>query len=128
MTAAEITVERGVFTIPDHWEWPDAVAGVFVGGCVDRGVGSSFRHQAHAHNYLPPDPRTDPRLCANPGWICVRSVHRLYVTGGTGPSRLMMHELAHILTPGHGHDDRWRAVMRDLGQPLPKRYQRKART
>ena len=77
--------------------------GVFVGGCVDRGDGSSFRAKAHAHTKEP-----------NKGWICVRSAKRLYVQGTNRPSKLMWHELAHILT-GHGHDDTWRKEVRRLG-------------
>lgn len=77
--------------------------GVFVGGCVDRGDGSSFRAKAHAHTKEP-----------HKGWICVRSAKRLYVAGTERPSKLMLHELAHILT-GHGHDDMWRREVRRLG-------------
>ena len=66
---------------------------VFVGGCVERGDGSSFRRKAHAHCN-----KTDPHK----GTICVRSAKRLYTPSGK-PSYLMYHELAHILT-GHGHD------------------------
>jgi len=77
--------------------------GVFVGGCIDRGDGSSFRAKAHAHTKEP-----------NKGWICVRSAKRLYVSGTDRPSKLMLHELAHILT-GHGHDDTWRKEVRRLG-------------
>jgi hypothetical protein len=77
--------------------------GVFVGGCVDRGDGSSFRAKAHAHT-----------KGSNTGWICVRSAKRLYVPGTDRPSKLMLHELAHILT-GRGHDDTWRREVRRLG-------------
>jgi len=87
--------------------WPDPVrahaehvAGLFVGGCVARGDGSSFRHMAHAH--------TDG---AHVGWICVRAAWRLL------DFQLMAHEVAHVLT-GDGHTDRWRQCVLDLGGTL----------
>lgn len=98
---------------------------IFVGGCVERGEGSSFRAMAHAH-----DRRADPLF----GWVCFRAAWRVGETAlaedgstvVTKASRLLWHEQAHILT-GHGHDDVWRAKMKELGQPLPARYRRKAR-
>jgi hypothetical protein len=87
---------------PAFQQYPE-LKGVFVGGCIDRGDGSSFRAKAHTHTKEP-----------NKGWICVRSAKRLYVHGTNRPSKLMLHELAHILA-GHGHDDTWRREVRRLG-------------
>ena len=106
---------------PCPFDWPE-VAGLHIGGCIDDN--RRFRHQAHAHNYGG----------KHPGWICVLSHRRIFGTTRTPeggwvptdqPSRLMWHEYAHILTPGHGHDDTWRAKMRELGQPIEAHYKRK---
>jgi len=67
--------------------------GTFVGGCIERGEGSSFRRKAHAHCF-----GKDKHM----GWICVRSPKRLYNKAGQA-SLLMWHEMAHITTQsGHG--------------------------
>lgn len=100
---------------------------VFIGGCVERGVGSSFRRQAHAHNF-----KQDSYF----GWICVRSIKRIgqyrQISNDDGtltiiidkPSMLLIHEYAHILTPNHWHDDIWRGKVRELGGQIDKQYKK----
>jgi hypothetical protein len=107
------------------------VAGVFVHGCVVRGAGSSFRASAHAHN----DSKDEAF-----GWICIRSslkVGRFVIeTDGNGfdgkvlePSETLLHEIAHILSPDHGHDDAWRAKMAELGQKVEgTKYEKRRRS
>ena len=109
---------------PCPFDWPE-VAGVHVGGCIDGN--RRFRAQGHAHSR----PGS-----SHPGWICVLSHRRLFaavrdnLTGewaySDRPSRLMWHEYAHIVT-GHGHDDVWRAKMREFGQPIPSHLKKKRR-
>jgi hypothetical protein len=78
--------------------------GVFVGGCVDRGVGSRFRAKAHAHTHG-----------EHRGWICFLSANWLHL-------RLMwLHELAHVVTR-EGHTARWRAFLLQIGGTLDKVY------
>ena len=73
---------------------PFGVKGIFIGGCIRRGEGSSFRAKAHAHciisgtrNY-----HGDNKFL---GWICVRSAKRLFTSSGN-ISQLLWHETAHI--------------------------------
>ena len=98
--------------IPGNWHCK-----VFIGGCMERGVGSAFRHQAHAHNS-----KIDPNF----GWLCFRSIKRLgkYHTiandNGTvlivvdKPSRLLLHEYAHILAPNQGHNKTFERRYKEL--------------
>lgn len=84
-------------------EWPewlqsDFLKGVYVGGCVSRGKGSSFRATAHAHAHTP----------THRGWICFRSDKGL-LDRETG-----LHELAHIIT-GEGHTKNFRETLEELG-------------
>lgn len=95
--------------VPEVLRGYAALAGIFIGGCVERGVGSSFRAQAHAHT------RGEKK-----GWICIRGWRRLYQRA------LLIHELAHILTSA-GHDDRWRKKVRELGGRVEARYQKQER-
>lgn len=79
------------------------VRGVFLGGCVERGDGSSFRRIAHAHTEG-----------VHTGFICVRSAKRLWYMGSiTKPSLTMVHELAHIVS-GQGHTDKFRKAYKEL--------------
>ena len=83
------------------------LTGVFVGGCVERGDGSSFRRKAHAH---PDNPKWTHQ---HPGWICVRSAKRLYQASGR-PTLLMWHELTHLLVPYEYHGPNFKRMMRRL--------------
>src|SRR6267142_943204 len=81
------------------------VKGVFVGGCVEHGDGSSFRRIAHAHTSGP-----------DKGMVCVRSPKRLWhMDGAPKPSLTMVHELAHIVT-NQGHTDKWRKSYKELSK------------
>lgn len=86
----------------DEYRNKNILKGVFLGGCVDRGDGSSFRARAHAHI-----------KGTNQGWICVRGRKRLMTLKGK-PSNTMWHELAHLIS-GEGHTDKFRTTLRSLG-------------
>jgi hypothetical protein len=89
---------------------------VFVGGCVARGDGSSFRAMAHAHT-SPKDPHKN--------WICVRSPKRLFTPSGQ-PSRLLWEEIAHCLVHHcHYHDATFIRKMIELGQPISKEWRKR---
>lgn len=91
------------------------VVGIFLGGCVERGVGRISdrplicQESAHAHINGP-----------YVGWVCFQMPSDL------NNKHLRMHELAHILT-GQGHTDAWRRKMIELGQTIPERYKKKPR-
>jgi hypothetical protein len=90
---------------------------IFIGGCVERGVGSSFRRQAHAHNH---------KIDTNLGCLCFRSIRRIgkyhSIAADTGkidiiidkPSRLMLHEFAHLLALQQWHNKTFERRYREL--------------
>ena len=83
--------------------------GIFVGGCVERGVGSSFRAVAHTHNL-----RSDPFF----GWICFRKATKLMDYFKPEPSPMLWHEYAHLLAPDSGHGPAWKRACATLGRSL----------
>lgn len=86
----------------DEYRNKSILKGVFLGGCIERGDGSSFRARAHAHI-----------VGDRQGWICVRGRKRLMTKTGK-PSNTMLHELAHLISL-QGHTDKFREVLRSLG-------------
>jgi hypothetical protein len=106
--------------LPPPAGWDETV-GIFTGGCVERGDGSSFRAKAHAHTGREDQFR---------GWVCVRAARRVFMADGVRPSHLLLHERAHLIAAARGsrgHDDIWRAVMRELGARVEARYRKKPR-
>lgn len=75
------------------------VKGIFCGGCVERGAGSSFRASAHSHTN---------KADKYSGWICVRGQKNLF------SRNLMLHEAAHIIT-GQGHTLTWMKKYVEIG-------------
>jgi hypothetical protein len=94
--------------VPIPAGWSKYCKGIFTGGCVERGKGSSFWAKAHAH-CGPEDP--------NIGWICVRAARRVLTPSGK-PSTLLYHEYAHLIV-GYdaAHGPEWRKVVTELGFP-----------
>lgn len=84
--------------------------GIFVGGCVKRKEGSSFRGSAHAHC-----DKKYPYF----GWICIRSARR------AKQRSLLIHELAHIITR-QGHTRKFYQCIRRLGGRITRNDRRTA--
>ena len=111
---------------PEGWDCK-----IFIGGCFERGVGSSFRAMGHAHNMT-----TKPAWKANFGWICLRAIKRLgeheIIDNKDGtvdvrvikPSHTLKHEYAHILAPNQGHTETWAKRLKELGANT-KEYRRR---
>lgn len=84
-------------------DWPSvlrhpAIHGVFVGGCVERGVGSIYRRvKAHTHIGGP-----------HCGWVCFLS--RRWIDC----EPLLLHELAHAVTRER-HTRTWREYLVAVG-------------
>ncbi len=96
-------------------EYPQ-LKGVFVGGCIAKGEGSSFRAKAHAHTQ-----ENDPYK----GWICVRSLKRVYIKGTKKASMLIRHELAHLLVkPYYYHNKQWQKTYKRLNKEINEIYKK----
>ena len=81
------------------------VKGIFVGGCVERGDGSSFRHRRTRTHTAPTTPGLD--------------LHSRSQACGAErqAARLLIHEYAHILQPSAGHGPAWQKRVALLGAP-----------
>lgn len=103
-----------IHNLPDNLMTDEVMAsgfkGIFSGGCVERGEGSSFRAKAHAH-IKGKTPRE------HDGWICFRSAKRLNQHG------IVIHELAHILT-NEGHSRKFYECVRRLGGRIDRNDRR----
>jgi hypothetical protein len=96
---------------------PRRCRGVHVGGCV---AGRRWRRdsdwdtEAHAHNV-----DHDPWF----GWICVAS-ERFLFTASRRPTRVMVHEYAHLLAPNSRHGAAWQEAVSELGYPSEAEWHR----
>lgn len=86
----------------DEYRDSGVLRGVFLGGCAERGDGSSFRRKGHYHWEGP-----------KANWICIRSRKRLMTRTGK-PSELMLHELAHGFAPKQWHSKTFRKKLKEL--------------
>lgn len=84
-------------------DWPQflriipELKGIYYGGCI-AGLNEPKDVLGHAHYQG-----------IHTGWICVRSKMLLK------DHQLLRHEVAHLIAPDDGHDDKWRAVVKKLG-------------
>ena len=86
----------------------DCLWGVYVGGCVDR-TGETWRlwHEIHGHAH---NDKLDPWF----GWVCILEPKRVLTAKGR-PTKILLHEIAHLLVPNQGHTKRWKRVVAELG-------------
>jgi len=107
----------GPITVPEDMP---GVAGIFLGGCILTGPGTSLHRNcrvggvlAHAHI----------GSCSERGWICYSNPNHW---SDPDHQSTKWHEYAHILA-NRGHDERWRKAMERLNQPIPGYYLRRTR-
>ena len=81
--------------------------GVMVGSCIDERVawGIWVDAGAHAHNEKGSDWE---------GWICVMRPEDVLTPTGK-PSKMLLHEYAHLLVPNEGHSRKWKREVTKLG-------------
>lgn len=94
-----------------------SVWGVYVGdGCVTGQEPLEWlKIHAHAHD----DP-SDEWF----GWVCIADPYNVITPKGN-PSAILLHEIAHVLCRGEGHNKKWRAVVTSIGAPKEaKKYER----
>ena len=99
---------------------PRVCRGVHVGGCVAGRRwprAADWDVEAHAHNG-----DHDPWS----GWICVASERSLF-TRSRRPTRVMVHEYAHLLAPNSRHGAAWQEAVTDLGYPSEAQWHRPVR-
>jgi hypothetical protein len=104
-SSGDVFTEIGTGIQPVPMMMPE-VAGIFVGGCVERGVGSKLNPNkiALAHAHIGTE--------ASRGWICYRSPQ---IFQNPQYAYVLWHEYAHIMS-NEGHTQMWRQVMYQLGQ------------
>jgi len=91
--------------------------GLFVGGCIERKEGSSFRAKAHAHYIRHGHNVNKGELQKYGGWICIRSAKRINQRG------LLIHELSHLVA-NCGHTRKFYETVRRLGGTITKNDRR----
>ena len=102
---------------PDLAAFPD-VWGVFVGdGCVTGAEPLEWlKIHAHAHDDI-----KDEWF----GWICIADARNV-ITAKGHPTAILLHEIAHIICRGAGHNKKWQTVVTALGAPKEaQKYERK---